>query len=318
MGKRNRFGFFVLLSAAFFYASYGIFCKIIGNSFEPFTQAWTRGALTLVCFLILGFVTHSFTSFKRKDSKWLLIIGITAALSMAPTYYSLVNLHIGTALFIQYAATLITSYILGALLLHEKLFRVDILSLFFAFLGLLMVYWGDFKVNQILPVLAAILSGVFFSIFYVFSKKINNQYSSIQINVVVYFFTVVINIIIALILQEKFNSNFVSIAWLGNIGYGIAGFLGAGLTLYGFKFMNAHQGSLVLLSEIVFGTLFGLFLFGEKIGLSALAGGGIIILAMALPNIQTIFPNTLVRQIHPVSRHATFPGRHRLIRNRKK
>lgn len=285
MKQNNSLGFFILLSASFFYATYGLFSKIIGNSFAPFTQAWTRGLITLICFVSFGIINKLFIKIKKEDMKWFLVVGIVGSLAVAPTFYSLAKLHLGTALFIQYGATLITSYILGVVILKEKLSVKGILSLILAFLGLTLVYWGGIYINQIIPVLAAVISGSFFSIYFSFSKKISNQYSTVQINTFGYIFTVIINLLIALMLGENFNTNFNSSAWMANIGYGIAGFIGSGLTVYGFKYITAHIGSIVLLSEILFGILFGYFLFKEVLNSTVVFGGVLIIIAILLPKI---------------------------------
>lgn len=287
MKQNGMYGFGILLASAFFYASYGVFSKIIGSSFAPFTQAWTRGIISLICFLIFGLITKAFIKIKKEDIKWFLLIWTIGALAIAPTFYSLANLHIGTALFIQYAATVITSYLIGVLFLKEKLLRTNLLSLVIAFIGLFLVYWGDIYFNKFIPVLAAIISGSFFSIWFSFSKKISSKYPTIELNTLGYIFAVIMNLLIALVLREKFNTDFVSKAWLANIAYGVAGFLGSGLTIYGFKYIDAHKGSIVLLSEIIFGALFGIILFKELLSLTTIIGGALIIFSIALPNIKS-------------------------------
>lgn len=280
----------ILLLTAFSYASYGIFSKIIGNSFAPFTQVWTRSIITLICFTAFCFYKKLFVKIRREDIKWYAIIGIVGALALAPTFYSLANLNIGTALFIQYAATVIASYIFGSPFLREKLTRVSIAAFFLAFVGLFLVYWGDinFEMSKIVPVLAAIASGALFSLWFVLSKKIGSKYPTTLINAYGYIFAIAVNLLIAVSLREPFSGNFVSTAWLANIGYGVAGFAGSGLAVYGFKFIEAHKGSIVLLSEIVFGAFFGLVIFHEILNITTIFGGIIIIISVALPNIFEI------------------------------
>src|SRR5258708_2859297 len=196
------YGFLILLVSASFYASYGVFSKIIGSSFAPFTQAWTRGMVSLVCFTVFGLVTKSFIKIKKKDIKWFLLIWLVGALAIAPTFYSLANLHIGTALFIQYAATVITSHLVGVFFLNERLTKKSLISLIIAFVGLMLVYWGDLYFNKPIPVLAAIISGSFFSIWFSFSKKISSKYPTNELNTLGYIFAVILNLLIALILGE--------------------------------------------------------------------------------------------------------------------
>ena len=103
---KNNLGLFLLLTSAFFYSTYGVFSKFISTGFEPFTHAWTRSFLTLILFLIFGLAKKLYTKIKKEDIKWYLIIGIIGALAIAPTYYSLAYLNIGTALFLQYSSKL--------------------------------------------------------------------------------------------------------------------------------------------------------------------------------------------------------------------
>ncbi len=286
--NKNKQGFFILLIAAFFWSLAGVFSKLIGASFEPFYQAWTRGCITLVIFIGFGLVKKQFVKIEREDLKWFLITGVTASLAVAPTFYSLAFLHLGTALFIQYASIVLVSYLLGTLLLKERLTKVAVAAFSLSVIGLMLVFWGDIHFGSLVPTLAAIGSGSFFSFYVVVSKKISLKYSSIEINTFAFILVVVVNLAISLLLHENFNKNFLSIGWLANISYGIAVFAGAVLTILGFKFIEANRGSIVLLSEILFGLLFGFVLFGETLGTTALIGGLLILISALLPNFQSI------------------------------
>ncbi len=287
--NKNQQGFFILLIAAFFFSLWGVFSKFIDGSFEPFYQAWTRGFVTPVIFIGFGLVKKQFVKIEREDLKWFLIIGVVMSLAVAPTFYSLAFLHLGTALFIQYASTVIVSYLLGVLLLKERLSKVAVAAFLLSIIGLVLVFWGDIRLGNLVPTLAAVASGSFFSIYFVVSKKISSKYSSIEINTFGCVLIVVVNLAISLLLHENFNKYFLSIGWLANIGFGIAGFASTGLTILGFKFIEANRGSIVLLSEILFGLLFGFVLFGEILGTTALIGGLLIFISALLPNVQSIF-----------------------------
>ena len=56
--------------------------------------------------------------------------------------------------------------------------------------------------------------------------------------------------------------------------------------MYGFKYLEASIGSIILLAEILFAVFFGLILFQEAITLSIIGGGICIIVAMILPELQ--------------------------------
>lgn len=290
--NKSALGVSYLLMAAFAYASMGIFSKIMAGAFAPFTQTWTRGIFTLACFFSLGICKKAFTKIQKADLKWFLIVGILGSLTLAPTFYSFVHLTIGTALFVQYAATIICSYILEILFFGGKVNKTSIITLALSISGLLLVYWSNLHFNsgQLIPLMAAFIGGSFFSTWFVFSKKLSHKYSTLQINTSSYICAIIINFIIALLIQEPFNDNFNSPAWLANIGYAIVSFAGSGLALYGFKFISPHIGSIVLLAEVLFGTLFGVILFQEQINPVTLAGGILIICAILIPNLSKISP----------------------------
>jgi len=291
---KTRYGFFILLSSALFYSSYGIFSKLIGSNFEPFTQAWTRSAVSLLFFLAFGVSRKLFTKIRKEDIKWYLVVGIVGSLAVAPTFYSLAHLNIGTALFLAYAATVITSYIIGLTVFKENLTKTSYLALTLGLAGLSLVYWGDIRADyleKVLPVVAAIVSGAFFSIWFAFSKKISHKYATVQLNTYGYVIAVVMNFLIAIALGENFNADFSSSAWLANVGYGAVGFAASGLTVYGFKFIDAHKGSIILLSELLFGVIFGLAFFGEVLNATTIIGGLLIMAAALLPHAPALRRN---------------------------
>lgn len=283
--KKYPFGFLILLTAAFFYASFGIFAKIIGTAFAPFYLAGTRSAVTLLFFAAAAFFYGSFIRIEKKDTRWFLLLGIFGSLAIAPLFYAFVYLPLGTVLFISYAATVITGYMAGGFLFKEKIKGVALFALLCAFAGLWLVYRNDILFSQFFPAAAAFSSGAFFSIYFLASKKISGRYSSLQINTVLSTFAVMINGALSFVLGESANTHFFSFEWLAVIGYAAAAFIGFQLTIAGFKYTEAHRGSVILLAEVPFGLLFGLLFFKETISAAALAGGVLILLATALPDI---------------------------------
>jgi len=177
------------------------------------------------------------------------------------------------------------SYVLGIFLFKEKVGWKSGVSFFLAIVGLWIVYFGDIEFGQIFPMTAAFISGGLFSIYFATTKKISSRYSPFQINTLISLFAVVINLLISFLSNEQFNINLLSVEWVANLGYGIVAFFGLYFTIIGFKKIDAHKGSLILLSEIIFGFLFGLFLFGEILNLTTILGGILILLSAALPNL---------------------------------
>lgn len=58
------------------------------------------------------------------------------------------------------------------------------------------------------------------------------------------------------------------------------------LMIYGFKYVEAQTGSLIMLAEVVFGVFLGFIFYKETISFTTLLGGMAIIAAIILPEIK--------------------------------
>lgn len=64
-------------------------------------------------------------------------------------------------------------------------------------------------------------------------------------------------------------------------------FLSTGfLMVYGFKYVEAQKGTLIMLLDVVLGILFGYLFFKEIPSVISMFGGGLILFAIILPNIS--------------------------------
>lgn len=274
-----------LFFAGFFYAFYGVFSRLMGNDFANFFQAWSRGLIVFFVLLIIGFYCKSFKKFEKADYKWLLLASIGSSLTIAPFYIAAVNIPIGIALLLFYAANTIFSFLVGYYLFGEKLNNKKVIALLIAFVGLVTVYYENIAVYDFSYLLLSAISGILFAFYFLFSKKVSGKYSPTQINAFMFFMVFMVNLVISLMLHEKFYFDFVSPSWFANYGYVIAQVLATFLVVSGFKKVEAQVGSLILLSEVIFTVLFGYLFFKEIPGNLSIVGGVLIFVAMALPNV---------------------------------
>lgn len=275
---------FILMSA-FFYASYGVWSRLMANYFGEFSQAWTRALVLLVGTLILNIFFKFFKPVNKKDWIWFGVIALMG-LNQAPYFYGFKHLNIGTATLIFYAALLIGGYLIGRFSFKEKITKIKLISLGLAILGMLVIYQLTLNSNQLLAVGLTILAGLMGAGGVVFTKKLSGEYPEIQIMTSYFISITVVNFIMSAIFKDSLPALGFTLPWLAQFGYLVA-FLVANLAvIQGFKHLEPSVGSLIGLVEIIFGVVFGTVLFGEVIGWGVVIGSILILVAAVLPNVK--------------------------------
>lgn len=286
MPKTFFFGAGSLITAAFIYAFFGVLTRVIGFELPLFYQSWTR-ALLCVFILTIPFVLSK-TRWKKtssRDLKWIAARAFGGIFAFVGSYFSFIYLPLGTALFIFYGGSTIGGYILGYFLFKERVYRIKLLSLLLALAGLFLIYVVNMRITTPLYMGTALMAGLTVASWNTFSKKISHQYSATQLNLLDFFFTFVFMLIMSIIGRERWILPTISTPWLASLGFAFL-FISTGqLMIWGFKHIEAQIGSLIMLSEILFGILIGYLFFKETITVFTLLGGALIIIAIVLPEI---------------------------------
>ncbi len=277
-----------ILNSALFFASYGIWSRIMGYYFGEFSQAWTRGLLLLIFVLLLSWRLNLLKAIPRHDYLWFILIALAGGLNQAPFYFGFQRLPIGTATLIFYAALVIGGFIIGKLIFREKLSPKKIVGLIIALVGLSIIYQFSLSLEELLPAALVTLAGLMGAISGVLPKKLSADYHEFQI--MIGYFTVMwlVNGLLSLLLGESLPPLSAGSAWLGQLGYASAMLIANFSVMEGFKRLPASVGSLIGMAEILFSTLFGLIFFGEMLSSTTLIGASLIIVGACLPNLKTV------------------------------
>lgn len=279
-------GMLYITISAFFYASYGLWSRLMRANFGEFNQAWTR-AIVLLCILIpYLIISKQYQSIKKADWKWFIIIGLAGGLNQAPYYFGFQNLPIGTAILIFYACLMLSGFVLGKLIFGEVIDHTKQISFICALIGMGIIYRFSLDPSQIIPALAMAAAGFMGGTAGILPKKLSSSYSESQIMLSYVSLMIVFNLPLSLYFQETLPA-FSNIAeWLPQIGYATAMLIANLTVIAGFKYVPASVGSLIGLTEIIFGALIGYAFFSEPLTFSILIGGGLIILSAAIPNLK--------------------------------
>lgn len=284
-------GYSMILGAALLFGTYGVWSRLMGNTFPPFYQAWVRSILIILIMLPFMLANKSFQKIKREDWPALGIFIAFCVCTQVPLYYAFNHAPIGTVQLIFYSMFVVTAYGVGRFYLGETITKIKLLSMVLAFVGLAFVFGGAVIAFAPLGLGLAMLNGVASGGEVSSSKKIENKYSPALIVFWGWVFTLITHLPISLLIGEKQVPIQFDHAWLWLLIYSVVNAAAFWLVIVGFRYVDASVGSIIGLMEVVFGVLFGAIIFHEVLSWSVYVGGLIILIAAMLPDLTNILQN---------------------------
>jgi len=285
MDKKVK-GSLILVLTASMYGFFALFTRIIAFHIPLFYQSFLRNLLVAVILLAAVFFFKQWKKVRSADIPWILgrtLFGLVAFYSI---YIALVYIPVGMTYFLYYSAALITGYILGKFLFGEKITPIKIVSFVLAFIGLVFIYSLSLSNSISLYAFLALLSGACGSVWNIFAKKLGNYYSATQLNLLDVAITVVSSFALSLIWHEQWVPITFSQEWIAIFILAFY-FLAAGqFIVWGFKYVEAQLGTLILQLDIIFAVLLGYFIFHEVLNASTIIGGILICIAIFLPYLK--------------------------------
>lgn len=276
-------GVIFLTFSAFLYALTGVFSRYLSGYFDSLSLNIYRGVVG--CLILFPLAIKNWVQINRRDIFWLGLYGISSPLSFLFFYVSTIHITIGLTLFLFYSSALIMGFLLGKVLLHEKLTRNKIFALFLSFVGLIIIGYPHLTSSSFY-VLVAIVSGVLYGVVNACSRKVSKTYSSSQLNFINYFVSLILFIPLWIYSGITFPHVSMNVPFVTATAFTLVSISALFLLINGFKQVEVQVGSIILLSEIVFGIVFGIIFFKEIPTLSTIIGGSFIIVSLALPHIS--------------------------------
>ena len=275
----------LVVLSSLFYASYGIWTKLMGNFFGGYTASALRSILVVVILLPIAIGFHSLESLCLKQN-WKSIAGmfIGSLFTWGPLYYAIQHAGVGISLTVNYASMVIGLFFFGWLITKERFTKDKVFSGLLGFTGLALIFLPRVAVFDRLALLFALISGVSIALTMVCAKK--QKYNATQSTLVLWATSVVANLIMALAFTESRPSAGLHVEWLYLVLFALASIVASWSLIKGMKFIDAGAAGILGLLEIVFGVLFGVILFNEKPGVTVLLGVAVIIAAAAIPYLK--------------------------------
>jgi drug/metabolite transporter (DMT)-like permease len=208
--------------------------------------------------------------------------------TQVPLYYAFNNAPVGAVSLIFYAMFVITAYVVGRFYLGEQITPIKLVSMIIAFIGLSFVFGVTVLSFAPLGLLLGAFNGVASGGENASSKKITNIYPASMIILWGWVFTLLTHLPISLLIGEQQVPFAMSYAWLWLLIYCFVNAAAFWMGLKGFSYVDATLGSIIGLTEVVFGVIFGALIFNEKLTAGVIIGALLILIAAALPDMKDI------------------------------
>ena len=271
--------------SAFFFATYGVWSKLMAGTFGEFNQAIIKAIILLTLLLPIGIKLGWYKKISRQDWKWFIAIALSGGLNQAPYYFGFMHLTVGTATLLFYTALTLGSYIIGAVFFSEKIDWGKQLAFLMAVGGLVIIYKFQLGSGQLWPAICTIFAGLMGATGVALSKKLSSNYSEIQIITGYLVAMIILNPIFSIIAGETMPVLSLTTPWMAQMGYAVSYILANTAVVAGFRHLDPSIGALVGLLEVIFAAIFGIVIFSEVLTWQLVIGGGLILMAMSLPEL---------------------------------
>lgn len=275
----------LVVIASVFYASYGIWSKLMGDFFDGYTASALRSVLVLIILVPIAAVYRKLEPLRLKRN-WRYMGGMVIAslFTWGPLYYAFLHAGVGISLAIAYAGIVIGSFFFGWLFANERFTSDKAVSAVLGIIGLALIFSPSMASLGGLALVGALVSGLSGAANAVFGKLIH--YKATQSTIVLWTASVFANVLMAFLLGKSYPAFGWHIQWFYLLIFAVASVIASWSAVKGMKLIDVGAAGVLGLLEIVFGVIFGVVLFKERLGGVVLVGMAVIIAAAAIPYIK--------------------------------
>jgi drug/metabolite transporter (DMT)-like permease len=273
-----------LLGAAFLFAITNVLVRVMASMWGTQAQVAVRFALVWVILIIYSLVRKN-TRKVIPSSKLLPAVAYSLLASAAILFFtiSVQKTAIANTLFTSNAAEISVAFLLGTILLREKLTIRKIIAIILGLAGLALYSHSIFAGS--IGIIFGLLGGATTALCNLLAKRLKGVDTSaimrMQFGVGAIFM-----IILTLLFSPHDIIRTVSI-WpiLATILFAIILIAATRMVLYGFQHSDINIASVILSSQLPFGALLGFFIYQEVLGTNVLISGLLILGAAVIGGI---------------------------------
>ena len=272
--KINNFNKFYLVFASLFFSLMTVCVKKIDEVIPIYELVFFRSVFSLI---ITSIIIK-----KKKINPWgknkflLTVRGLLGTIALICIFYSIRNLPLSISTVIQYTYPIFIS-IFAVFLIKEKINFNLILALIIGWFGILIIlnpYQSTSYELDKYAVFMAFTGAITTSLAYITVKKLSRQEDIFII--IKYFPLISVITLIPIVYVNWITPQVSDLIWI--IGIGIFTQAGQTFLTLGLKNLPASQASSINYLQVIFGSIWGIYLFGEKITINFVIGSIFVLL----------------------------------------
>lgn len=250
-----------LLAAAFLFAITNVLVREMSHMWGDQAQIAVRFALVWLILVAYGRFKGVKTSIPRSKILLAIMYSVCAALGILFYTLSVQMTTIANTLFTSNAAELVVAFLLGTILLKEKLTRRKLVAIGLSLVGLALYSNAllDGNAGLIFGLLAGAITGV--------CNLLAKQLKGVNLGAILrmqFGLGTVLAVVLTLLFSADDIVRTISIEGTAiTVIFALILILATHLVLYGFQHFDVNIASVVLSSQLAFGALLGFFIYQE-------------------------------------------------------
>ena len=262
-------GFLLMILSALFYALTDIVIKFISPSIGPVPIAFFR--FLLGGFILLPFLARGHESLRGNSTRFLLLRGLTGTLAFFCLVKSIAMIPLSNAMVLLYTFPLFAT-LFSFFILKESLTRVGGVLIGVGLMGVFILI-NPSSHGLGMGHVYGLLAGVFAGLTMVLIRKVRKTNGPL----IIYFYFCVVGVVVSfpLFIVNFTLPGFELFTLL--IVLAVLLLIAQLFMNQGFKFCRASEGSVILMSEVVFTGVAGVLLFHDALGLTFFIGACLIV-----------------------------------------
>ena len=274
--KSNLIDKSYLIFASFFFSVMTVCVKKIDQYIPIYELVFFRSLFSLI---ITSLIIRKKKIYPWGNNKPLLILrGLLGTLALLCIFYSIRNMPLSISTVIQYTYPIFIA-IFACTIINEKFSKNIFFALIFGWLGILIILnpnkipYTSIEIKNI-AVLIAFIGSISTSLAYITVKKLSENENIFII--IKYFPLISVITLFPIILLTWVTPKIEDLIWI--VGIGIFTQIGQIFLTLGLKKLKASQASSINYLQVLFGSIWGIYIFGESINSNFIVGSGFVLL----------------------------------------
>ena len=270
----NNFNKFYLVFSSLFFSLMTVCVKKIDDAIPIYELVFFRSIFSLI-------ITSIIIRKKRinpwgKNKPLLIMRGLLGTIALMCIFYSIRNMPLNISTVIQYTYPIFIS-IFAVFLIKERLNFNLIIALLLGWFGILIIlnpYQSTSYEIDKFAVFIAFAGAVTTSLAYIAVKKLSRQENIFII--IKYFPLISVITLFPIVYSNWITPQINDLIWI--IGIGIFTQAGQTFLTLGLKNLSASQASSINYLQVIFGSIWGIYIFGENITINFVIGSIFVLL----------------------------------------